>query len=715
MAVVTKYPEPLVFGLDIGTRSIVGTVGYKEQNKFNVVAMAVKYHDTRSMIDGQIHDISKVSEDIVWVKEELEKQLNGRKLHDVCIAAAGRVLKTAVGHGEYEFSENTLINQDYIHSIDLIGVEKAHEIILEELSENSETTKYYCVGYTVVKYYLNDYEIHNLEGHKGTKIAADVLATFLPEEVVSSLYSAVEMAGLYVTNLTLEPIAAINVAIPEQFRLLNIALIDVGAGTSDICITKDGSIVGYGMIPSAGDELTEAIVKKYLVDFETAEKLKTVSAKRKSITYKDIMGISHKITPDEIYETLNNIKKDIAKKIAEKIIELNGGSTVSAAFVVGGGGKLVGFTDILAKYLNIPAERVALRGQEVMNDINFLVEGIKKDPLYVTPIGICLNYFDQKNNFIFVNVNGTRVKLYNNDRLTIFDAAVQYGLPNESIFPKRGEDITFKINGKTRIVRGYNGEAAVITLNGNTVGMNSIIEANDKIEIKESTAGKSAEIELGSLPEYSGTLEFEVNDTKITCPKFALVNGEPESQLYKICDGDDVLMQDYYTLEQLLTFMDVKPSTVIYVNNKTADMNEKIYNNFVVRWSDTVTYDELPEADKQDIKKKEEKKETISVADKVAEMVKMSDMDSNENTAQKTEQTVETEQPQNITLNVKVNDHDVTLTGKSSYVFVDVFDFYPFDLSKMRGSKLITKVNGERVAFVQPIYDGDIIEIYWEK
>ena len=453
MAVVTKYPEPLVFGLDIGTRSIVGTVGYKEKNKFNVVAMAVKYHDTRSMIDGQIHDIAKVSEDILYVKEELEKQLNGRKLHDVCIAAAGRVLKTAVGHGEYEFNENTLINQDYIHSIDLIGVEKAHGIILDELSENSETTKYYCVGYTVIKYYLNNYEIHNLEGHKGTKIAADVLATFLPEEVVGSLYSAVEMAGLYVTNLTLEPIAAINVAIPEHYRLLNIALIDVGAGTSDICITKDGSIIGYGMIPSAGDELTEALIKKYLIDFDTAEKLKTVGAKRKTVTYKDIMGIAHKITPEEISETLNSVKKDITKKIAEKIIELNGGVPVSAAFVVGGGGKLVGFTDILAKYLNLPEERVALRGQEVMNDINFLVEGIKKDPLYVTPIGICLNYFDQKNNFIFVTVNGSRVKLYNNDKLTIFDAAVQFGLPNDDIFPKRGDDITFKINGKSRIVR----------------------------------------------------------------------------------------------------------------------------------------------------------------------------------------------------------------------------------------------------------------------
>ncbi len=713
MAVVTKYPEPLVFGLDIGTRSIVGTVGYKEKNKFNVVAMAVKYHDTRSMIDGQIHDIAKVSEDILYVKEELEKQLNGRKLHDVCIAAAGRVLKTAVGHGEYEFNENTLINQDYIHSIDLIGVEKAHGIILDELSENSETTKYYCVGYTVIKYYLNNYEIHNLEGHKGTKIAADVLATFLPEEVVGSLYSAVEMAGLYVTNLTLEPIAAINVAIPEHYRLLNIALIDVGAGTSDICITKDGSIIGYGMIPSAGDELTEALIKKYLIDFDTAEKLKTVGAKRKTVTYKDIMGIAHKITPEEISETLNSVKKDITKKIAEKIIELNGGVPVSAAFVVGGGGKLVGFTDILAKYLNLPEERVALRGQEVMNDINFLVEGIKKDPLYVTPIGICLNYFDQKNNFIFVTVNGSRVKLYNNDKLTIFDAAVQFGLPNDDIFPKRGDDITFKINGKSRIVRGYTGEAAVIKLNGNVVGMNSIIEANDRIEIKESTAGKSAEIELGSLPEYSGTLDFEVNEAKITCPKFAMVNGEPKSQLYKICDGDDVVMQDYYTLEQLLTFMDVNPSTNIYVNNKKAEQNEKIYNNFVVTWSDTITYNELPEAEKQDIKPAVPKDKKENILDKISGLVNKSENTEGEK-EKPSEENIEVE-PENITITVSVNDRPVVLEGKPKYVFVDVFDFYPFDLSVMRGSKLMTKVNGERVAFIEPIKDGDILEIYWEK
>lgn len=96
----------------------------------------------------------------------------------------------------------------------------------------------------------------------------------MPDEVVDGLYQAVEDAGLHVASLTLEPIAAINVAIPERFRLLNIALVDVGAGTSDISVVKEGSVIAFGMMPLAGDEITEAIAKRYLTDFETAEKAK---------------------------------------------------------------------------------------------------------------------------------------------------------------------------------------------------------------------------------------------------------------------------------------------------------------------------------------------------------------------------------------------------------------------------------------------------------
>ena len=65
-----------VFGLDIGTRNVVGTVGHRtEDGAFIVEAQYVRQHETRSMLDGQIHDIGKVARTISAVKAELEAQL----------------------------------------------------------------------------------------------------------------------------------------------------------------------------------------------------------------------------------------------------------------------------------------------------------------------------------------------------------------------------------------------------------------------------------------------------------------------------------------------------------------------------------------------------------------------------------------------------------------------------------------------------------------
>ena len=692
MAALTKYPEPLVFGLDIGTRSIVGTVGYRDVHGFHVVAQSIRYHETRAMMDGQIHDIGKVSSTIREVKKELEEAI-GRRLTEVCIAAAGRVLKTAVGKGEYAFEENTVVTDEYIHSLDLIGVEKAHEQILEE---NDTDIKFYCVGYTVIKYYLNDYEITNLEGHKANKIGADVLATFLPEEVVDGLYASVEMADLEVANLTLEPIAAINVAIPENYRLLNIALVDVGAGTSDICVTKDGSIVGYGMIPAAGDEMTEALIKKYLVDFKTAEKIKMAGPRKKTISFKDIMGISQKITQDDMLHTIESPMKAITKSIAEKIVELNAGKPVSAVFVVGGGGKITGFTNLLAKELGLPEERVALRGEEVLGDVEFLVEGIKKDPLLVTPIGICLNFYDQKNNFIFVRVNKERVKLYNNDKLTIFDAVVQFGISNERIFPRRGADLTYQVNGKSRMVRGHQGEAAVIKLNGKETGINTAIEANDEIEIAESTIGESASLLLSQIPECHNSFRVQVNESYVDCPMIATVNGTMVTEYYEVLDGDDIQILNYYTVQQLLTLLDVTPDTKIYVNKEEADMDSKVYENFHVTWSEIATYQELKE--EQDLT---EDKESAFGKQQEEDRVKQE-----ENPDKK---------HGNRAITVIVNGKPVTITGKETYVFVDIFEMIDFDRTTAQGTELVTTKNGAKSEYLDTINDGDVIEVYWRE
>ncbi len=573
----------LVFGLDIGTRNIVGTVGYKEEDEFYVIAQHVKEHETRSMLDGQIHDIGRVGRSIHVVKRHLEEQI-GVALHEVCIAAAGRVLKTVTTTVEYEFEEDTVVEREHIHTLELLGVEKAQQILNEH---NDTKFRFYSVGYSVMKYYVNEEVYSNLESHKAKRISADIIVTFLPEEVVDDLYSAVEIAGLRVASLTLEPIAAINVAIPEAFRMLNIALVDVGAGTSDISVTRDGSIIAYGMIPSAGDEITELLVQHYLVDFKTAEHIKVSSGVDDEITYMDIMSISHTIPAKEVWELVAPLVERLVKDIANKIKELNGGETVSATFVVGGGGKVHNFVKLLADELELPQERVALRGEEVLKEVHFKQQDIKKDPLLVTPIGICLNFYEQRNNFIFARFNGERIKLYDNGKLTIVDAAMEAGFPNEQLFPRRGREINYTLDGKSRIVRGEAGESAIVKVNGSVVNINTPLEQNSEITIEPSTAGTDASSRLDELEEYRvATLSFEVNGKLVNCPKFFEVNGHLQPPFYQIQEGDAIETRSYYTVGQVMEFMDVEIDTDqdILVNNRFADLDTLVYENFSIEW-----------------------------------------------------------------------------------------------------------------------------------
>ncbi|MCH5250527.1 MAG: rod shape-determining protein [Lachnospiraceae bacterium] len=578
-----KLPSQIVFGLDIGTRSIVGTVGYRTGEHFHVAAQCIREHETRAMLDGQIHDIHKVGSTINEVKTNLEAQI-GRPLKDVCIAAAGRVLRTMTTRVECEFAADKEINGEDIYALDSMGVEKAYSEFLE--SNNSEI-KFYCVGYSIIRYYLNGYAISNLEGHKAKSIGADIIATFLPDDVVDGLYKAVGIAGLEVVNLTLEPIAAIQVAIPQMYRMLNMALVDVGAGTSDISVTRDGSIIAYGMIPIAGDALTEVIAKHCLVDFKTAENIKRQAEEKETIEYKDIMGLIQTITKKQLLEVAAPVIQDMAKQVSDKIKELNGDKPVSAVFVVGGGGKLEGYTDALAKELGIQEERVAVRGEEVMQQINFYDENAKKDSLMVTPIGICLSFYEQSNNFIFVYFNEQRVKLYDNNKLAVVDAAMQAEFAHDGLFPKRGKELNYFVNGKPRITRGALGEAAVITVNGQEADIYTTIHANDQIKVIESTAGEPASIDINQLPEYGATMWVEVNEKKVELPEFASVNGNLQSGYYSIQENDNIEFISYYTVRQIAEFMDVivNEDMNIYVNNKLSDMDTKVYENFSVIWT----------------------------------------------------------------------------------------------------------------------------------
>lgn len=676
-----KYPGSLVFGLDIGTRSIVGTVGYMTGERFHVVDQEIREHETRAMLDGQIHDIRKVGNTISAVKEGLEERL-GRPLKDACIAAAGRVLRTVTVHAEQNFEKEKEVSEEDIYALTSLGVENAYKDFNSSMDNGDGTIKFYCVGYSVIRYFLNGYPMGNLEGHKAKEIGCDLIATFLPDDVVDGLYKAVEFAGLEVANLTLEPIAAIQVAIPEMYRMLNIALVDVGAGTSDISITRDGSIIAYGMIPVAGDALTEIIAQNCLVDFNTAECIKRQSGEMEQVEYQDIMGLPQVITRQQVEELVKPVVDRMTGEVADKIRELNGDKSVSAVFVVGGGGVIAGYTQSLAQQLGIQKERVAVRGQEVMQQIEFLKEDARKDSLMVTPIGICLSFYEQSNSFIFVHFNKQRIKIYDNNHLAVVDAAVQAEFPNDGLFPKRGKELNFTVNGQYRIQRGEPGEAAMIFVNGYEADIHTGIHANDVIEVRESTAGEAASLEIDQLPEYLSTLRVKINGTMVELPRFVQVNGSLQSGYYKIQDGDVIEILNYYTVEQIAAFVDfnMKESTQCYVNNRLADGQTQVYENFTVEW----------------------KKESIPEETAPAE----------EETVPLPEEAVRSE-TETQTITVFANGVPAVLSGKKSYVFVDIFDAIDFDLSKPQGTGIVTKLNDRDAQYMEELHQGDKIEIYW--
>ena len=733
-----------VFGLDIGTRNVVGTVGYQTDDKeFVVTAQYVREHETRAMLDGQIHDIGRVAKTIKEVKDELEKQ-TGQPLEEVCIAAAGRVLKTVTTHVEYEYAQESVVTGEDVHTLNLLGIEKAQEALKEV---NDTSYKFYCVGYSTVKFFLNDEVFISLEGHKANKIGEDIIVTFLPEDVVDGLYAAVGQAGLSVANMTLEPIAAINVAIPENYRMLNIALVDVGAGTSDISITRDGSIIAYGMIPHAGDELTEVIVQHFLVDFNMAESIKLQSTTSDTVTYKDIMSIEHTIPAQDVWDVAAPVVDNIAQEVSAKIRELNGDKTVSACFVVGGGGKIHGFTEKLAEDLDLPEERVALRGEEVLGDVTFEQEDIKKDPLLVTPIGICLNYYDQRNNFIMVRFNGERIKLYDNNRLTIVDAALQAGFPNDELFPKRGTPINFTVNGVARLVRGEAGDGAVVTMNGKPASINTPLEPNSEIVIEPSTAGEAAVYKISQLDEYNhSVITFVINGRKVSCPRFVQVNGRLEPEDYSIRENDVIETRNYYTVRQIAQFMDLVIDTeqMIFVNNEEADLDTLVYENFSVEWKtdeygvariDNNTYNDTQESDtdeasvlaEQDANSTESDNTVARTSeqmmnqvldelhDEFAKEAEASAVPENELPENDIQEEIHEEDSSENTVTVIVNGEPVELSGKDTYIFVDIFTHISFDLQAGKGRAIATVINGRDAQFSEELHEGDKIELYWKE
>ncbi|MDW0110328.1 cell division protein FtsA [Sporosarcina aquimarina] len=537
-----------IFALDIGTRSVVGIILEEVNQRYHVIDLEVIEHKERSMIDGQIHNIISVASVIEQMKTLLEERHG--PLKKVSVAAAGRALKTAEGKMTVDITANSLIHSEDINRLELGAVQIAQQELLSSDSISSDN-QYYCVGYSVLHYYLDDEKIGSLIEQTGRTASVEVIATFLPRVVVESLLSALKRADLEMEALTLEPIAAINVLIPQSMRRLNVALVDIGAGTSDIAITNHNTVTAFGMVPIAGDEVTEVLSSAYLLDFPEAERVKRSLHDSESVVLTDILGFEQSIAVTEIAESLSEATDRLAQAIAHEIKRLNN-KPPQAVMLVGGGSLTPGLSAQLSGALDLPLQRIAVRGLDALADVT-LADHIQSSPAFVTPIGIAIAAKRAPIHYLSVSVNEKVIRLFELKDLTIGDALLAAGVKAKQLYGKPGLALRFTLNGQEITLPGSHGTPSVILKNGIHASAKDFIQQNDSIELLLGEDGRSAHATIADVIELKkDVIQVEIDSEPVMLTTDIRVNNEPQNLQTVIQDRDKITIEHSLTLGDAL-------------------------------------------------------------------------------------------------------------------------------------------------------------------
>lgn len=691
----------MVFALDIGTRKVAGLIVSMDDNERMVVHdVVVREHEHRAMLDGQIHDVDKVARIVRLVKEELEAR-NGVVLDKVAVALAGRFLKTYFGEAASDVSELSELKSDDVVRLELEAVARA--------TENVEPNMY-CVGYSVVRYELDGVWFKRLTGLKGREARVKVVATFLPSHVVEAMLSVLKRVGLTITHLTLEPIAAVNVTVPEDVRILNIALVDVGAGTSDIAISKEGTIVAYGMVPLAGDEITESITRRFLLDFQTAEFVKRNFYLHDSLTVRNILDKEKRLTYEEVVQAIEPTVDTITKRIADEILELNG-ELPQVVMVVGGGAKVPIFEQFLAKNLGIDRELVSLKTPKHLDfvDETGSVDGSE----FITPLGIGYTALTRTGAvFEQVFVNGEPVQLIGfRGMYTVWEVLLQSGREVQSLLGRPGRSLIVDVNGEPKVIRGGLPTPAPVKVNGIEASLRDTVRHGDTLEVGEATDGTDAFATLWDVVPPIRLRSLETGRIIEYHPK-ATLNGTEVAGNVPLKDGDSVRFR-HVKVRELREFLANDLVRIEYsVNNvyKEAVAGEVRIFKGELELGDENTVEPGAELDYGLVMRYPKVRE-LPELEKVSIIVNLNG-----------EQRLITKDG----VLVWVNDRLVSpeyevqngdkirtqLVEDHQFIVADVLTLFELDLSKVKSYR-ITR-NGLPVSFSEPIQNGDELNVEFE-
>src|SRR5699024_9369131 len=298
--------------------------------------------------------------------------------------------------------------------------------------------------------------------------------------------------------------------------------------------------------------------------------------KEKSATVEDILGFETTITYDELLPHIEKSVDKLARLLADQVMQLNS-KTPQAIMLIGGGSLTPQLNEKLANYLQLPANRVAIRDSDAIKHVN--VNGkIPAGPEFVTPIGIAVRASEEPLKYTSVYVNDKTTLMFDTKHVTVGDCLIQAGIDVSQYYGSLGLSRIISYNGKTLTLRGLPGQAPSITINGQVASIDDAVRSDDRINIEKGSEGRDAKYTIKDIVEEVKRIQILFNGQPQLIETRFFVNDEQVNEDYVLQDSAQLVVDFPETIKQFLqnkTDITESASTFVYVNNRKVPIQQK--------------------------------------------------------------------------------------------------------------------------------------------
>jgi len=250
----------MIVGLDIGTSKVVAIVGEVAADG-TIEVVGIGTHPSKGMKKGVVVNIESTVQSIQRAVDEAEL-MAGCQIHSVYAGIAGSHIRSLNSHGIVAIKEQEVVGLDLERVLDAARAVAipADQKVLHVLPQ---------------EYVIDNQEgIKEPHGMSGVRLEAKVHLVTCAVNAAQNVEKCIRRCGLEVEDIILEQLASSYSVLTDDERELGVCLVDIGGGTTDIAIFTDGSIRHTGVIPIAGDQVTNDIAMALRTPSQHAEEIK---------------------------------------------------------------------------------------------------------------------------------------------------------------------------------------------------------------------------------------------------------------------------------------------------------------------------------------------------------------------------------------------------------------------------------------------------------